>query len=382
MKKKALAGLTPADFMRRHWQKRPLFAPRALAQYAGAVSRADLFGLAQQEDVESRIVRRLAHGRWQVRHGPFTARDFTRMPRSGWTLLVQGVEQKLRPVVQLLGEFSFIPYARLDDIMVSYAAPGGGVGAHFDSYDVFLLQGSGQRRWQLSRQHDFELVPDVPVKILERFTPTHEWLVDAGDLLYLPPQYAHDGVAMGECITYSIGFRAPSAQELAQRFLEFMQDRLQLDGLYADPDLKPTRTPARIPGQMIEAATAMLDSIRWSREDVEEFMGVYLTEPKANVVFNRPRRAMTLKAFAARVQRAGIRLALSTRMLSSDSRIFVNGEAYKIERNGLTVLSKLANQRQLALPTSLDEATMRRLHAWYCAGYFEIGRLPATNEET
>lgn len=373
MKKNALAGLTPAGFMRRHWQKSPLFAPGALAQYAGAVTKTALFALAQRDDVDSRIVQRSTRGRWQLRHGPFTQRDFTRMPQSGWTLLVQGVEQKLWPAAHLLGEFSFIPYARLDDIMVSYAAPGGGVGAHFDSYDVFLLQGSGQRRWQLSRQDDLELVPDVPVKILQRFAPTHEWLVNPGDLLYLPPQYAHDGVAVGECITYSIGFRAPSAQELAQRFLEFMQDRLQLDGIYADPNLAPTRTPARIPGQMIERAAVMLDSLQWSRQDVEEFMGAYLTEPKANVVFNPPRRAMTLEAFTARVQRAGIRLALPTRMLSSGTWIFVNGEAHTIERSALSRLTKLANQRQLVPPMSLGEAASRRLYAGYCAGYFEIG---------
>lgn len=380
MTKNALAGLTPAEFLRRHWHKRPLFAPRALKRYAGAITRAQLFALAQCEDVESRIVQALPRGRWRLRHGPFTQRDFDRLPRTGWTLLVQGVEQKLWRAAQLLNEFSFIPYARLDDLMVSYAAPGGGVGAHFDSYDVLLLQGSGQRRWQISRQADLELVSDVPVKILRHFAPTHEWLVNPGDLLYLPPQCAHNGIAVGECITYSIGFRAPTTEELALRFLEFLQDRLELKGIYADPHLKPTRAPARLPREMIEHAALMLDRLRWKRKDVEEFMGVYLTEPKANVVFNRPRQVMTLAAFTRRAQRAGIRLALPTRMLMSGRRMFINGEAHAIEPGALSTLSQLANQRALAPPLALTKTTAGRLYEWYCAGYLKTGAAPRMDE--
>ncbi|MES2564359.1 MAG: cupin domain-containing protein [Pseudomonadota bacterium] len=380
MKKNILAGLTPSGFLRLHWQKRPLFAPGALAQYADAVTRADLFTLAQCEDVESRIVQRLTRGRWQLRHGPFTRRDLKHLPRTGWTLLVQGVEQKLWRAAQLLSEFSFIPHARLDDIMVSYAAPGGGVGAHFDSYDVFLLQGCGRRRWQISLHDDLELVPDIPVKILQRFTPTDEWLVNPGDLLYLPPQCAHNGVAVDECITYSIGFRAPTAQELSQRFLEFLDDRLQLEGIYTDPNLKPTCTPARIPHEMIKHAAGTLDSLRWKRKDVEEFMGVYLTEPKANVVFKPPLRAMKQEAFTRRAQRVGIRLALPTRMLASGKQMFVNGDAHTMERRPDLALTQLANQRQLAPPLCFGKAAAEMLYEWYCVGYLELGVAPRKDE--
>lgn len=363
--------------MRQHWQKKPLFAAGALPDYANAVTRDDLLALAEQDDVESRLVQS-SQGRWQVRHGPFKRRDFARLPRSGWTLLVQGVDQKLPQAARLMREFAFIPYARLDDVMVSYAAPGGGVGPHFDSYDVFLLQGHGKRRWQVSRQRDLDLVADAPVKILKRFAAEQEWLVTAGDLLYLPPQCAHDGVAVDECITYSIGFRAPTAQELGQRFLEFLQDRLELPGIYADPHLQPTRAPGRIPRDMIERAASMLEPMRWSRADVDQFMGTYLTEPKANVVFDPPARCMAPNVFVRRAARAGVRLALASRALVSGRTLFINGEAIRAGAAEFKVLGRLADQRQLTAPLHLDPEAARTLYAWYCAGYIEIGAEPAS----
>src|SRR4051812_46214158 len=225
MKKRFLAGLTYREFMRRHWQKEPLLAPRALAEYADAVGRDELFDLAARDDVESRIVRKIG-SRWHLEHGPFDKRRLARLPRSGWTVLVQGVDQKLPRASRLLREFAFIPYARVDDLMVSYAAPGGGVGPHFDSYDVFLLQGQGQRRWRYGQQADLSLRPNLPVKILRRFTPEHEIVAQPGDMLYLPPHYAHDGVAQEACTTWSIGFRAPSSNDLATAFLDFLRDAI------------------------------------------------------------------------------------------------------------------------------------------------------------
>ena len=157
----------------------------------------------------------------------------------------------------------------------------------------------------MSRQRDLELVPDAPLKILKRFEPQREWRVQPGDLLYLPPRWAHDGVAIGECITYSIGFRAPTAQELGARFLDFLQDRLALEGLYADPDLQATRHPARIDAAMVTRIAATLDALRWSKADVVQFIGCYLTEPKANVVFVRPRPALSRRAFDGRARERG-----------------------------------------------------------------------------
>jgi 50S ribosomal protein L16 3-hydroxylase len=375
MKKRFLAGLTSSQFMRRHWQKQALLAPRALVEYANTVGRDELFDLARRDDVESRIVTNVGR-RWQVEHGPFARRRLTRLPRSGWTLLVQGVDQIVPGAARLLREFAFIPYARIDDVMVSYAAPGGGVGPHFDSYDVFLLQGAGERRWQVSRQRDLTLV-DAPLKILKRFVAEREWIVGPGDLLYLPPKFAHDGVAIGECITYSIGFRAPSAPELGQHFLDYLQDRLDLEGMYEDPDLHSTRAPGRLPREMVERAASMLDALRWTRGDVERFMGAYLTEPKTNVVFARAAKGQTLARFAQRAARAGLRLALPTRMLTSGADVFINGESHRATRKHRQLFALLANSRRLPSPVHADEATLRLLYDWYRAGYIEVGADPA-----
>ena len=372
MKRKFLAGLDPTEFLRRYWQKKPLFARAAMPEASALITRKDLIDLAAREDIESRIVTR-TRGRWQARRGPFTPHDFSRLPRTGWTLLVQGVDQVLPQAARLLREFAFIPYARLDDVMVSYAAPGGGVGPHFDSYDVFLLQGAGERRWQVARQRNLDLVPDAPLKILQRFEPQREWHVKSGDLLYLPPRWAHEGVAIGECITCSIGFRAPSAQELGTRFLEFLQDRLALEGVYADPDLEAARRPARIDAAMVARVAAMLDKVQWSDSDIVEFIGCYLTEPKAHVIYGRPEHPLSARDFGRHAGARGLRPALTTRLLFHGRRFFVNGEAYDAGVRAAKALGALADDRQLRPPLHLDAEARRLLYDWYLAGYIELG---------
>ena len=370
MKKTIFAGLTRTEFMRQHWQKKPLLARNALPGYADAVTREDLMALAERDDIEARIVSRTG-ARWRVQHGPFTRRAISRLPHSGWTLLVQSVDQALTQAARLLREFAFIPYARLDDVMVSYAAPGGGVGPHFDSYDVFLLQGRGRRRWRVGRQRDLELVPDAPVKILRHFRHEQEWVLEPGDLLYLPPRCAHDGVALDPCITYSIGFRAPSAQELGFRFLEFLQDRLELDGVYADPDLKATRTPGRVPAEMIARTASMLEELRWSQRDVVRFLGCHLSEPKGEVVFARPTRILAIREFVRRMEREGVRLVLRTRMLTRGRHIFINGESRYCQSESARLLAKLADKRELA-PIRPGAEAGHLLYDWYRAGYIEV----------
>ena len=372
MKKKVFAGLTRADFMRQHWQKKPLIARNTLSEYAEAVTREDLMALAQRDDVESRIVRKNGQ-RWRVQHGPFTRRDFSRLPRNGWTLLVQSVDRMLPQAARLLREFDFIPYARLDDVMVSYAAPGGGVGPHFDSYDVFLVQGRGRRRWQIGRQQNLELVPNLPLKILRQFRPEAEWTLETGDFLYLPPHWAHDGVALGECITYSIGFRAPSAQELASGFLQFLDDHLELEGQYGDPDLRVTQSPGRIPATMIARVASMLRKLHWSREDVALFLGCYLTEPKPGVVMVKPSRPESPLDLAKRIGREGLRLALNTRMLSRGRLIFINGEMHICETRAARLLGALADARELTPPVRLDRESQGLLYEWYRHGYIQVG---------
>ena len=371
MSKKFLAGLTREEFLRRHWQKKPLLARNALAGHADAIGRDELFELATRPDFESRIVMR-GSGRWQVHHGPFTSRELRRLPRKGWTLLVHGTELALPQSARLLDAFTFIPYARLDDVMVSYAAPGGGVGPHFDSYDVFLVQARGRRQWRIGAQHDLELAPEAPLKILKDFRPDEQWSVSPGDVLYLPPRYAHDGIALDECITCSVGFRAPAAQELASRFLDFLQDRLALEGLYSDPGLTATRHPARIPNAMLSYAGRVLQSLRWSGSDVAEFVGRYLSEPKDNVVFERPRRAVALADFKRRTASRGLRLAPPTRMLVHERKLFINGEAIVAEVAAIPDLSRLADTRQLDRAVDLSPDTWRLLYQWYLDGYVQL----------
>jgi 50S ribosomal protein L16 3-hydroxylase len=367
-----LGGLTAGEFLRRYWQKKPLLVRGALAERAGIVQPGTLFSLAGRDDLESRLVRR--EGRhWRVRHGPFDPRELRRLPRSGWTLLVQGVNHVLPAAQKLLDAFAFIPYARLDDLMVSYAPRGGGVGPHFDSYDVFLLQGEGRRRWRISRQRDLALVDGAPLKILRRFRPAREWELRSGDLLYLPPRCAHDGTALSDCITYSIGFRAPGAQELGARFLEFLQDELRLDGIYEDRGLRPARRPAWLDDDMVRKMRGMLRRIRWSDADVVRFLGCYLTEPKSHVRFTRPSRPLTEGAFAARAARCSVRLAAPTRMLFRDGTLFINGEAHAPAAPAARLLSRLADRRTLPPLARPDRETVHSLYQWYRAGYIDFG---------
>ena len=371
MTKHALAGLSAGEFLRRYWQKKPLLVRDALPECAGIVQPDGLFELAGREDLESRLVLR-SGSRWQVRHGPFARREFAKLPRQGWTLLVQGVDHALPAARELLERFSFIPYARLDDVMVSYAPPGGGVGPHFDSYDVFLLQGKGKRRWRIGRQRDLDLVPGAPLRILRRFRPSREWMVQPGDLLYLPPRCAHDGIAVSDCITYSIGFRAPGAQELGARFLEFLQEQLHLDGTYSDPGLQPQRRPARIADDMLRKVRGVLRRIHWSDADAMRFLGCYLTEPKASVLFARPSRPLSESAFLARAARRGTRLALPSRMLFRGNTLFINGEAHTPGATAARRLARLADRRSLPPFPRLDHESAQLLYQWYRAGYIKL----------
>ncbi|OHE58375.1 MAG: cupin, partial [Thiobacillus sp. GWE1_62_9] len=244
-----LGGLSPTRFLRDVWHKRPLLIRNAVPGFNGLLSVGEMQQLACRDDVESRLIQG-SGTRWQLDHGPFGKSDFRRLPKAEWTLLVQSLNHVLPEADALLARFNFIPHARLDDLMVSYAVPGGSVGPHFDSYDVFLLQGQGHRRWQISTQTDLAILDDAPLKILRRFKPKEEWVLGPGDMLYLPPHVAHYGVAEDACTTYSIGFRAPTTEELAHGFLMHLQDTLALEGRYADPDLRLQAHPGEISRQM------------------------------------------------------------------------------------------------------------------------------------
>lgn len=363
--------------MHRYWQKEALLVRRAMPKFEGALDRDDVFTLAMRDDVESRLVQK-QRGGWSLAHGPFSRATLRALPPRQWTLLVQGVNLHVPAADALLRRFAFLPYARLDDVMVSYAAPGGGVGSHLDAYDVFLLQGFGRRRWRYGRQHDHAFRRGVPLKILRRFTPSDDAVLEPGDMLYLPPHYAHDGIAIDACTTYSIGFRAPSANELAQAFLDFLHDHVTLEGQYRDPTLLPTTEPARIGQGMQRQIERMLREVRWQRDDVQRFLGTWLSEPKASVFFEPPRRVSSRRAFQDRARRDGVHLDRRAQLLYDDTHIFINGSAIARGTSDAAIVA-LANSRALPGGTlaAATPAEISLFHEWYGHGYLGIGATPA-----
>jgi len=362
-----LGGLTAAQFMRRHWQKKPLLVRQAIPQFAPPVLRAELFALAAEETVESRLVQ-LVKGAWKLRHGPFTRRALPALQQPDWTLLVQGVDLHNDAVHALMQQFRFVPEARLDDLMISYASSGGGVGPHFDSYDVFLLQAHGKRRWRIGQQKDLSLREDIPLKVLAHFEPEEEFVLEPGDMLYLPPRYAHDGIAEGECMTYSIGFRAPARAELTQELLVRLAEDAADDEnalLYRDAGQAAVAQPAAIPLGLQDFARDALTRALAQPLVLERALGEYLTEPKASVWFEPGDAGVMLE---------GVRLDRRSRMMYDAHHIFINGESYRAAGRDATLMRRLADDRQLAardLARASDDA-LELLSSWCDAGWAHV----------
>ncbi|MDX5363420.1 MAG: cupin domain-containing protein [Pseudazoarcus pumilus] len=361
-----LGGITPRQFLAEYWQKKPLLIRQAIPGFTGVVELDDLFELACDEDVESRLIRHTDAG-WQVSRGPQKP-SALKGRKAPWTVLVQGLNLWVREADELLHRFDFIPQARLDDLMVSYATDGGGIGAHFDSYDVFLLQGFGQRRWRIGDQTEHKLVEGAPLKLIADFRPTEEWVLEPGDMLYLPPRFAHEGTAIGECTTYSIGFRAPQARELGAGFLSWMAERVSLPGMYTDPDLTLQDNSAELGDTMVDRVADMLNGIRWSREDVAAFLGDYLSEPKPSVFFVPPDEPLSRKRFAAALAQHGFMLDPGTLMLFRDGCFHLNGERLDIGKADATLLAGLAHARRLPPDSTLPDGTLDLLYRLYCDG--------------
>jgi 50S ribosomal protein L16 3-hydroxylase len=273
---------------------------------------------------------------------------------------------------RLLARFDFVAHARVDDLMVSYAVPGGTVGPHVDSYDVFLLQGLGRRRWAISRQEDLALRPGVPLRILERFRPEQEWVLEAGDMLYLPPGVAHHGVAESECLTWSVGFRAPSDRELVAGFLDHLRDRLAPEGHYRDPGATPPRHRGEIPAPLVAHAARALGTIRWTARDVRDFAGRFLSEPKAHVFFAAPRRPLSRERFAASAAQHGLRLDARSRLLFSGTMFFMNGESVRAPAGTAPVLRRLSDAGEAQVPAGTGAAFWDLAHAWYAQGFLHL----------
>jgi 50S ribosomal protein L16 3-hydroxylase len=339
-----LGGLTPQQFMKRHWQKKPLLVRQAIPGFKPLLERPALFDLASREEVESRLLSQGSKG-WQFRRGPFERRALPALKTPDWTLLVQGVDLHDERVHRLMQQFRFVPDARLDDVMISYATDGGGVGPHFDSYDVFLLQAHGQRRWRIGRQKDLSLVEGLPLKILANFQPEEDYVLDPGDMLYLPPRWAHDGVAVGECMTYSIGFRQPARGELARELLlRLAEDAEDAAGeaVYRDPGQPAVESPGGIPPGMLDFARDALQAVLDDPVELQCLLGEYLSEPKPNVWFDSEAGVQTTVVTGA------VRLDRRTRMMFDDRHIFINGESYRASGRDALLMRALADRRRLA----------------------------------
>ena len=360
-----LGSISPQAFMRDYWQKKPLLIRQAIPGMQALLSRKDLFALASNADVESRLVSGDGESQpWQMRRGPFKPRGLPPMNRPNWTLLVQGVDLHVEAFADLRDRFRFIPDARLDDVMVSYASDGGGVGPHFDSYDVFLLQAHGQRRWRISAQKNLQLRDDVPLKILSHFKPAKTLLLEPGDMLYLPPHYAHEGVAVGECMTYSIGFKAETNHTMASVLLSRLADfeNLKAAQTYSDPDQSATVHPAKIPDQLQAFALNSIHQKLNKEKDIFCALGEWLSEPKPEVWFESQARPKIVKS---------IRLDKKSHMLYDKDCVFLNGESWRCRGNDALLLRLLADQRQISEAELLNASpeVLQLMADWIEAGW-------------
>lgn len=354
-----LGGMTPRHFMKHYWQRKPLLIRQAIPGFRPSLSISDIRQLVQREEVESRLVQHDDKG-WHMKTGPFSRLPAQRRPN--WTVLAQNVDAHDDATAELMHQFRFISDARLDDVMISIAGDGGGVGPHFDSYDVFLLQGHGKRHWRISTQKDLRLEPGLPLKILADFQPEEDYVLEPGDMLYLPPHVAHDGVALGDCMTLSIGFRAANQATLACGLLEAAGDQImarlgQTGGLYGDPALpgarldrvytdrgaKATQCPAELPDQLIEFTLRALQKVRFDDALATRFLGQWLTEPSRGAAFEPNDDAPDLSTHIPATGQ--LRLDRCSRMLYRGPYLFINGEATLVK--ALPLLKQLADTRAL-----------------------------------
>jgi 50S ribosomal protein L16 3-hydroxylase len=370
-----LGGITPAHFMKKFWQRQVLLVRDAIPDLTPVLTRDALFSLVALDTVESRLIWR-DNERWHLRHGP--QKELPQVSSGNWTVLMQGVNLHVESGHKLLERFRFIPDARLDDLMISYATDGGGVGPHIDSYDVFLIQAQGQRRWRLGFQKDQTLIEDLPVKILANFEPELEYVLNEGDILYLPPGCAHEGVAVGECMTYSVGFRQPMRGELAAELLLRLSEdcpNLLPEKAYRDKWQKPTENPGQIPQSIIDFGHEALNQILLAFHDKKrllEYLGEIITEPKSSVWFERNESTASF--------RKGVKLNRKTKMLyalgksaRAQSLIFINGESFHVSGTDAKLLHYLADYRTLSAGQyrRLSESAREQLSQWLIDGWLD-----------
>jgi len=350
-------GLDTERFLRDYWQQRPLLLRQALPGFRCALEPDELAGLSCEAGVESRLVlEKAGRSPWEVRYGPFDEDAFSRLPESHWTLLVQDVDKHVPEVAQLLDHFRFLPDWRLDDVMISFAADQGSVGPHVDDYDVFLYQARGRRRWRIHTRSVAEdaFIAGLDLRILPEFEAESEWLLESGDLLYLPPKIAHWGIAEGECMTCSVGFRAPSHRELVSAWCdELLQQRVGSER-YRDPALSVPGSGAEIDtAAMAEIHRLLQDALAEDSEQQRRWFGRFITEVKPNLQVEPPSQPLQPLEFLNRYRRQGVllrnpctRLAFSRGSQGLDS-LFANGREYLLPSEEADFLPVIARYRAL-----------------------------------
>ncbi|MEN8167794.1 MAG: cupin domain-containing protein [Pseudomonadota bacterium] len=351
------AGLNPENFLTEYWQRKPLLFRQALPGFDCGLQPDELAGLACEGEIESRLVlEKDGQSPWEARHGPFDEQTFSQLPESHWTLLVQDVDKHLPEVARLLDHFRFLPDWRLDDVMVSYAADQGSVGPHIDDYDVFLYQARGRRRWKIHYQpvSEEDFIPDLELRILPDFQAEEEWLLEPGDMLYLPPNLAHWGVAEGACMTCSVGFRAPSYRELASAWCDELIEHRGTAGRYRDPTLQPQAASAEIrPEALVEIQDRLHHLLAQDPEQQRRWFGRFITEAKQNLQVAAIDQPLEPLDFLNRYRRQRLiqrnrytRLAFSRGMEGSDS-LFANGSEYLIPSEEGDFLPVITHYREL-----------------------------------
>jgi 50S ribosomal protein L16 3-hydroxylase len=344
-----LGGNSPQQFMKSYWHKKPLLVRGAIPAFklakrqgeplGSAISAEELFKISSNDAVESRLIKAKP---WTFTDGPFKKKSIPSLNSPDWTLLLQGMEARHPAAAKILSWFRFIPDARLDDLMISIAGLGGGVGPHYDSYDVFLIQMSGRRRWRISEQKDLSLNPDLPLKILKRFQVEHEWDLEPGDMLYLPPHIAHDGIALDAgCQTWSVGFRAQSYKEILQeglwRLAESLENLPELEKRFADPKQTATSQAEQLPEELIKQVAQKLNNLKLDR--IETFLpgiAAYLSEPKPQAFFDGSARELSPKEFGIQLTKQALKPHPQTRLLTLGARVYCNGEDVTTGQTGAT----------------------------------------------
>lgn len=275
-----LGKLSVGTFLRGYWQQQPLLIKNAFPNFIDPITPEELAGLACEEGVDARLVFTRKHN-WELKSGPFKERDFTTLSKRNWTLLVQAVDQFVPEVKALLHEVAFLPNWRIDDVMISYATPNGGVGPHFDYYDVFLLQGLGNRIWKTGQHCTTADInrTNSGLKLLGEFNSEQEWLLEPGDVLYVPPGIAHWGVSVDNSLCYSIGFRAPSVSEMVLSYSDAVSDKLTADQRYQDPKLKNPLLPGEINSSALQHMRRLLKQALSDELEQARWFGCYMTTP-------------------------------------------------------------------------------------------------------